>query len=39
MYDLTILTITNDDKFLELFRRQLHDQVAAGSPHDRGGHD
>ena len=32
MYDLTILTITNDDKFLELFRRQIHDQVAVGSP-------
>jgi DNA-binding NtrC family response regulator len=32
MCDLTILTITNDEKFLELFRRQIHDQVAVGSP-------
>ena len=32
MYDLTILTITHDDKFLDLFRRQIHDQVAVGSP-------
>ena len=32
MYDLTILTITNDDRFLESFRRQIHDQVAVGSP-------
>ena len=32
MYDLTILTITHDDKFLALFRRQIHDQVAVGSP-------
>jgi len=31
MYDLTILTITNDDKFLELFRRHLHDQVSSGN--------
>jgi DNA-binding NtrC family response regulator len=31
MYDSTILTITNDGKFLELFRRRLHDQVAAGN--------
>jgi DNA-binding NarL/FixJ family response regulator len=31
MSDLTILTVTNDHKFLELFRRQLHDQVTAGS--------
>jgi DNA-binding NarL/FixJ family response regulator len=28
----TILTITADTKFLELFRRRLHDQVAGGSP-------
>ena len=32
MYDLTILTVTHDAKFLELFRRRLHDQVASG-PH------
>ena len=32
MYDLTILTITHDDKFLDLFRRQIRDQVAVGSP-------
>ncbi len=32
MYDLTILTITSDDKFLKLFRKQLHDQVASNSP-------
>jgi hypothetical protein len=31
MSDLTILTVTNDHRFLELFRRQLHDQVAASS--------
>ncbi len=31
MYDFTILTITNDGKFLEIFRRHLHDQVPAGS--------
>jgi DNA-binding NarL/FixJ family response regulator len=31
MHDLTILTITNDKKFLDLFRKQLHDQVAGGS--------
>jgi DNA-binding NtrC family response regulator len=29
MYDLTILTITNDAKFLELFRHHLHDQVSS----------
>src|ERR1700722_10843521 len=32
MYDLTILTITHDDNFLDLFRRQIRDQVAVGSP-------
>jgi DNA-binding NarL/FixJ family response regulator len=31
MHDLTILTITNDKKFLSVFRKQLHDQVAGGS--------
>jgi DNA-binding NtrC family response regulator len=31
MYDLTILTITNDEKFLEVFRKRLHDQVASGT--------
>jgi len=31
MYDLTILTITNDSKFLEVFRSNLHDQVASSS--------
>jgi response regulator of citrate/malate metabolism len=31
MRALTILTITNDDKFLSLVRRQFHDQVAPGS--------
>jgi DNA-binding NarL/FixJ family response regulator len=31
MHDLTILTITNDTKFLNVFRKQLHDQVAGGS--------
>jgi len=31
MYELTILTITNDPEFLEVFRKQLHDQVAGGN--------
>ena len=31
MHGSTILTITSDDKFLHLFRKQLHDQVAGGS--------
>jgi DNA-binding NarL/FixJ family response regulator len=31
MHDLTILAITNDKKFLTVFRKQLHDQVAGGS--------
>jgi DNA-binding NtrC family response regulator len=31
MCDLTILTITNDLKFLEIFRQHLHDQVTAGN--------
>jgi DNA-binding response OmpR family regulator len=31
MQDLTILTITTDNKFLSLFRRQLHNQLASGS--------
>ena len=31
MSELTILTITNDKKFLNVFRKQLHDQVAGGS--------
>ena len=39
MYDLTILTITNDAKFLEVFRSNLHDQVASSSRYDRGEHD
>jgi response regulator of citrate/malate metabolism len=31
MQDLTILTITSNDNFLSLFRRQLHDQLGSGS--------
>lgn len=31
MHELTILTITNDVEFLEVFRKQLHDQVAGGN--------
>lgn len=31
MLDSTILTITNDNKFLSLLRRRIHDQVAGGS--------
>jgi DNA-binding NtrC family response regulator len=31
MSELTILTITNDPEFLEVFRKQLHDQVARGN--------
>ena len=31
MHDMTILTVTNDHKFLDLFRGCLHKQVAAGS--------
>jgi len=31
MRDSTILTITKDDEFLSLFRRQLHEQVSGGS--------
>jgi DNA-binding NarL/FixJ family response regulator len=31
MHDSTILTITNDKTFLNVFRKQLHDQVAGGS--------
>jgi DNA-binding NarL/FixJ family response regulator len=31
MPDWTILTVTNDKKFLSLFRRRFHDQVARAS--------
>ncbi|HZW29696.1 MAG TPA: hypothetical protein VFF52_03260 [Isosphaeraceae bacterium] len=31
MVDSTILTITGDDQFLGLFRRQIHEQNGAGS--------
>jgi DNA-binding NarL/FixJ family response regulator len=31
MHDSTILTITNDKTFLNVFRKQLHDQVAGCS--------
>lgn len=31
MHEMTILTITNDKKFLQVFRKQLHEQVACGS--------
>src|SRR5271165_346436 len=31
MQDLTILTITSDEEFLSLFRRQIHDQLGSGS--------
>ena len=31
MHDSTILTITNDKTFLNVFRKQLHDQVAGST--------
>src|SRR5215472_10943186 len=31
MVDSTVLTITSDDEFLVLLRRQIHDQIGTGN--------